>query len=383
MIKTGIFPFLTLTISTAFLIVFVYGASYGLQLVDQDIKKGISVAGISISELPKNVAKEKIDTEIEKWRETRMVSFHYQDKEVHTSAAELFFYDIDKTLRNSGNESAWPLHLFVNDDDIDNILQEIINTEVISQLDRQLLDEDIHLYGQSLRTEDLIVNVHDYLSEATEVIATAEITNLYKTNELIEAALFFDGLRFTAKQQFSFSEILRENQNDSINDQIYSIIATTLYQLVLETNLELNERHISEILPTYSEVGLEARVDRDKDLKIFNPNATSYIVNFQLEKDSLRGILSGIPFTDTYRIKLSNHETTEFEKNIETDLTIEGKKIIQQGQIGQEITVHRVRSSEDGQSKEQLISEDQYAPVPSVEVHGRESGDEFDGIKGY
>lgn len=383
MIKTGIFPFLTLTISTAFLIVFVFGASYGLKLVDQDIKKGVSVAGISISELPKNVAKEKIDTEIEKWRETRMVSFHYQDKEVHTSATELFFYDIDKTLRNSGNKSAWPLHLFVNDDDIDNILQEIINSEVISQLDRQLLDEDIHLYGQSLRTEDLIVNVHDYLSEDVEIIAAVEITNLYKTTDLIQAVLFFDGFGFTAKQQFSFSEVLRENQNDSINDEIYSIIATVVYKLVLQTNLEINERHISETLPSYSEVGLEARVDRDKDLKIYNPNATSYIVDFQLGEDLFVARILGIPFADTYRIKLSNHKTTEFKKNIETDMTINGKKMIQQGHQGQQITVHRVRSADDGQSKEQLISEDQYLPVPSIEVHGSENGEELDGVKGY
>lgn len=383
MIKTGLFPFLTMTISTVFLIVFVYGASYGLELLDQDIKKGVSVAGISISELPKNVAKEKIDTEIEKWRETRKVSFHYQDKEVDVPTKELFFFDVDETLRNNSNKSAWPLHFFVNDDEIDNILQELINPEVISQLDRQLLNEDIHFYGQSLRTEDLIVNIHNYLAEDEEIIAAVEINNFYKTNKLIQAVLFLDGFRFAAKQQFSLTEVLRENQNDSIDDQIYSIIATAVYQLALETNLEINERHISETLPSYSKVGLESRVDRDKDLKIYNPNATAYIVNFQLGQDTLVATLSGIRFSDTYRIRLSNYETTEFEKNIETDLTITGKKIIQQGHRGHQITVQRVRSADDGQSKQQLISEDNYPPVPSIEVHGRENGEEFDGVKGY
>lgn len=378
-----IFPFVTMTISTFFLIVIVYSASYAIELFNQDIKKGVSVAGISISELPKSVAKKKIEAEVAKWKETTIVSFYYQDIEVNVSTAELFFFDIEETLRNRSKSTRWPLRLFVNDDQVTNILHELIGEKQMVNLDLKSLREDIRTYGQTLRTGRLIINVHHYLYEELETVSAIELTNLFKTNKLIKAVLSFDGFELKPKEQFSLSEVLRKNQNDSINDRVYSIIATAIYQLALETNMEIIERHISATLPAYSELGLEAKVDRDKDLKIYNPNATSYILNFEFEEQVLNATLTGIPFEDIYSVQLSNYNTTDYETIVETDMKIVGTKMKLQGKQGQEITVHRVRHKQNGHSEEQWISEDYYAPISSLEIHGQQSEGQYNGMKGY
>ncbi|OIJ10286.1 hypothetical protein BKP35_14405 [Anaerobacillus arseniciselenatis] len=382
-LNKAIFPFMTLTISTLFLIVFVYGISYTFDSFKQDIKKGVTVSGISISELPKSIAMEKLETEVTKWKDTTIVSFYYKDREVNVSSAELFFFDIEETLNNKSNSTSWPLRVYVNDDYVSNVIHELTREKELVNLDWASLHEDLRTYGQTLQIGRLIINVHDYLEEEEKIISTVELANVFKTNRLIKAVLFFDDFQLKPKQQFSFAEVLRVNRNDSINDQVYSVIATAIYQLMLETNIEIKERHISSTLPPYSELGLEARVDREKDLKIYNPNATSYVLSFEIEEHALKATLTGIPFEDTYSIELSNRETIDYEKIVESDDKVVGTTIKQQGQYGQEITVHRVRQKASGHSEKEWISYDVYLPVASIEVHGRQSAEHDSGGKGY
>lgn len=380
-IKAIFFPFITTTISTVFLIAFIYSSTYMLGLLNGDMKEGVTVAGISVSELPKDVAKEKIEAEIARWKETTTVSFHYQDKEVTVSASELFFFDVEETLRKAQNTTIVDLEVFVNEELISDTLYKLFNDSKVEQLDRMKLIEDLRKYAQKIMSEDLIINLHDYLEEEIVTISNSEIKDLFFTNNLMKAVLLFENVELKAKEEFSLAEILRKNRVDSIDDQVYSIIATAIYNATLESNFEIRERHISDVLPSYSKLGLEASVDRDKDLKLYNPNATSYTLNVVMTENSIKASVSGVPLDAIYEIEFSNHETTDYETVIENNPNKKGTLVIQEGHQGQKITVHRIRNAGDNERTKEWISDDVYLPVTKIVVRGKQ--EENKGVKGY
>lgn len=384
-LKANLVPFLTMTFSTLFLVSFITGVSYSLDtFYFTDMKKGTVVSGISVSELPKEIAKEKIEAEIDNWKETTTVSFLYKNKEITISTSEFYFFDVDETLRDAKNNQTTSLQVFLNEDTVERTLLEFLSEEKFAQLDYELLLEDLKKYGRSLRNENLMVNVHHYLNEDEQVVAEVEIEDLLVNNHLIKAVHIFDGFIIAAKQEMSVVDHLRKNRIDTINDQVYSIVATAIYELSLQTNFKINERHISKVLPVYSQLGLEAKIDRASDLKIYNPNTTAYRLDFELSETSLRATISGIPFDHTYRIELSDPEITAYERTVKQDLSINGIQVEQKGHPGQEVSVYREHLAENGSLEErEWISNDVYDVVHSIEVHGRNVDENGASVKGY
>lgn len=161
--------------------------------------------------------------------------------------------------------------------------------------------------------EELIIE--DYFASyvsGKDIVNTIEISVLDNKEELEAVIPSMKEITILPKTTFSLLGLLEDVNQKTIKDDSLSMLATGIYQLVLETNFELRERTISEELPDYVELGYEAKASfREKlDLRFTNPNEDAYLIALKLEDNQLILQLKGQEFPYAYKI------VTEKRKNI-------------------------------------------------------------------
>jgi hypothetical protein len=157
-----------------------------------------------------------------------------------------------------------------------------------------------------------------------------------------------------------------------------SLIASAVYQAILPTNFMVVERHTGRSLPDGIPLGYEAKVDKKvRDLRFYNPNINSYTLRFQEVGNGFRVTLVGLPFAYKYVIKVG--ETEYFNpKTIAqySPLLKPGERQIKQvGRQGMLVKVKKETYDENNQFiQSEVVSEDFYPPVYTIEVRGLELG---------
>lgn len=129
-------------------------------------------------------------------------------------------------------------------------------------------------------------NIQAVLTEANEqndVMAEAS-WNIPKDyiflDELVEE---LNGKKITPGNSFSFLQQVA-NEVSYFREDDGNFIVSMLYSLLLQTNVEIIERHSQRVIPAYSKAGIEAKVSQtdDKDFVVSNPG--TYIYTIHAEK---------------------------------------------------------------------------------------------------
>lgn len=380
MLKAGIHSFLMVLLCTVFLISFSVGGSYAYETLNPTeklIEKGTLVSSISIGELTNEAALQLIEEETDKWREANTVSFHYMDKDSTISASELFYFDFETSLQLALKEKAAPLFVMINQDRLDETLLQLSDQSLGKMIDHDLLKEHLMEYAQSIKNEVFQVNIHDYLLEEyledQAIISESYIYNLSSINNgLNEIIKGLNGYQINPKSETSFNSILEELNLSEVNNHASGIVATAIYQGLLETNFEIRERHISNSLPDYSELGFEADVLRDeRDLRFYNPNSTPYTFFLKFVENDLSVSIKGFPLRYNYRVKLKEEQTFEPRRVLQYSANVAfGEKLVkQEGKDGYAVKVYRQAYDRFNQTViEEFISEDFYRPTHIIEV---------------
>lgn len=314
-------------------------------------------------------AESALKKEISDWRsaDNLKIELSYQDQayaiEVDPS---IFQFDVDKTIQNAVEKEKMQYEKGVNvieveftegnENYIENLLSAHYDQLKFSDFNNELIKSEVLKYVSFLYKEiyiDLGMAVDEKIAQETP-IGEPVVLN-YNQAEFLKNRIDFiinKPFEIKGKSQFSLNDFLIEiysNEENQITetkkenvDEIYAlyfsedelnIIATGIYQTILDTNFNNISKHISTKLPTFvSQAGLEANVkigfdfitedrlnDQNQtdtfitdieftnlnDLTFYNPNHYSYYIDIKNDvndqnEDVLIFQLYGTPFVNTY-----------------------------------------------------------------------------------
>ncbi|QGS69023.1 hypothetical protein CV093_13275 [Oceanobacillus sp. 143] len=222
--------------------------------------------------------------------------------------------------------------------------------------------------------EESNINIKYIDGAIIEQEAIAEIT--YSIPEASNAAINYlveelNGLTIEAESAFSFLDTVSLPNGMDNSEVEMSFVASGLYALTLQTNVEITERHQQKKVTSYAEAGLDVEVNREtkKNLLLYNPNAYAYTVHASIDEQQMKMSIHSFPEDITYTYEFENKVDVEPRTlyRYNPDLDLGEEEVVQQGEPGVQIEVYRNELAEDGSINEhELISRDFYFPTPEI-----------------
>lgn len=334
-----------------------------------------TIANVSLQGLTYEEVKEKLEKEVEKWNENEVLIAD-SEHEKRMIPKSIFKFDIDASVNDLEQQTKRNILLFflkskevhlpltVSIDYEDDLFKE--------WPDHIDLDKTLHkalTIASTLDDHTIAIQYKEGVPFKQETIAEVEqdIPDLSQATlervvkELNDQTIFYDNY-------FSFLEniIVPENLIDS-SDEI-NFVSTALYGLVLQTNIEVIERHSQGKIPSYSKAGIDVSVslEEHQDFSIYNPNDYSYTIKAEIKNQQLiMSLLSFQPVT-TYKYEL-DHELEIEQRTIyrySKDLIGDEQEIITEGKKGLQVDVYR--TSANGSTDREFMSHEFYPPSPQI-----------------
>lgn len=341
------------------------------------LPKGTAVAGISVEGLSDDEAKNKVIQAVQNWQANGAVTLR-SSNETFLISRTSFQFDINKTLKELKEKTKrrWyrfflkpknvrvSLHVTLNEKD------GIVWPDYVDK--KATIEEAIQIARELGDREGKIVYKDNQTPNPTKI---ADIhfpipSNLSDT-VLKNLIMKMNNLQIEPQTDFSLIEHVLEPLNMTKSSEETSFIASALYALTLQTNIEIIERHSQGKIPSYTQAGVEAEVNRaeKKDLKLHNPNLYSYIV--KAEKRDGRLVMSlHIPeqaASYKYRVENVKEIKPQVVYRYSSKLSPGEKQTIQSGSKGLKVEVYREEVSDSGSVENvELISRDYYPPRPTI-----------------
>ncbi|MDF2606476.1 MAG: hypothetical protein K0S34_666 [Bacillales bacterium] len=372
----SIILFLVLFFSTFFIYGFSHIGSIAYDFYNegnQGFQEDTTVANINLSGKDLTNAHIIISEKIESWKQQSTVKISFKEKE-YTLDNEKIYFDIDQTLK-----------MLSEGEDISLIANISFEEAIINLTGQEKLEKllDINKFKTDITKSvgNLVIGeYYFYLEDYLLPTANQELQlNQYSIRLSMEdeKSTTFKKSTFTIPKnaQFSLNEEIEKKGIVFSNVNIPNIIATSIYKVILPTNFVIVERNISNSIPDYAELGYEAEVNKDSglDLKFYNPNAAEYKLDVQIISGELYVTLKGPSLLFTYKITSEGQQIFEPKKVIQYDPLIKNtSKIIErEGKNGGLIKIYREIYNNEGQRlSRELISEDFYPPIHTIEVRG-------------
>ncbi|MGG3940421.1 VanW family protein [Peribacillus psychrosaccharolyticus] len=372
--------FLALILSTGYILGFShFGASAFNKLVnDQDIMEpGTTLGGLNISGKTKPEIKKLLEEEIVAWKQGTAINLTYKEIENQATDVDIQF-QVEETLANvkSGQKNLVTVVI-----DQDTLVEAVYDTSISlssEAVNTEQLANDISASATMLTAGSYRFHLENYLDGVTaedEVIAKAVIKTGKYTSEIKEIISLIQPVEIQGRTQFSLLNKLKDLQEDkTYSTGALSRIATGIYETILPTNFAIIERSVSTKLPSYANLGMEAKVNAKKntDLVFSNINEDSYFLEFTQSGKNLNVVLKGKSFLNHYNVKKSAEKRYQPKTIIQFDsqLTSGQMNVTEPGKEGISIKITREISDEKGNLIEtEEISEDFYAPIHRIEIH--------------
>lgn len=372
--------FLALILSTGYILSFShFGASAFNKLVnDQDIMEpGTTLGSLNISGKTKPEIKKLLEEEIVAWKQGTAINLTYKEIENPAKDVDIQF-QVEETLANvkSGQKNLVTVVI-----DQDTLVEAVYDTSISlssEAVNTEQLANDISASATMLTAGSYRFHLENYLDGVTaedEIIAKAVIKTGKYTSEIKEIISLIQPVEIQGRTQFSLLNKLKDLQEDkTYSTGALSRIATGIYETILPTNFAIIERSVSTKLPSYANLGMEAKVNAKKntDLVFSNINEDSYFLEFTQSGKNLNVVLKGKSFLNHYNVKKSAEKRYQPKTIIQFDsqLTSGQMNVTEPGKEGISIKITREISDEKGNLIEtEEISEDFYAPIHRIEIH--------------
>lgn len=342
--------------------------------------KGSKIANIDIERVPRDEIQQKLESEIIKWqrKDSILLKGKYEELGIPRTA---FTFQIDDTLKDWEEKTnpKWysflfkkknveqPLNVKFNDEELadlpEYIDKEKLTTELINRA--ELLSEDSvdvqYLSDQEPSLEEITSTKLDF-PESIDSTESKYARELHKI--LIEPGEEFSLLDHMIDKEIPLSNLfLYEDELD--------FYATAFYQLVLETDLELVEHHSQGSIPSYSEIGIEARVhpNSKKDLRVYNAGKRTYEIQARIVDPELHLSLNAIPIDNEFEYAIKNEISVNPRTIYRYSQTMAPgqETVIQNGQPGTRLQVVRKQMNRSGELlDEEEIQNISYPAQPKV-----------------
>ncbi|GKV68793.1 hypothetical protein NCCP2716_12910 [Sporosarcina sp. NCCP-2716] len=297
----------------------------------------------------------------------------YQDTEIPLPA-DLVEYNPSATVDQAETEAENPLLATVSEDGLRALLKQELPMLTLSDGEITALAQGI---SDKLASGIMPQSVHlaDYLesSQPTSAIASAELAVDGFSVPMMDIVEALDGHVLEPKQPFSLLAFTEETEPGLVADDELTLVASALYEAALKTNFWVEDRSIRTELLDGVKPGFEAAVNRQLglDLKVTNPNDTSYMIRSKWSDGALHVSIVGLPLRFAYEPYVAETNTFKPKTTIQynRDFAVGRVDELEKGKDGLEVIVQR-KVVEDGEVLNiEAVSEDFYAPVARVEEH--------------
>ncbi|GKV54429.1 hypothetical protein NCCP2222_03760 [Sporosarcina sp. NCCP-2222] len=327
------------------------------------------ISGLTVGE-----AKAKLATDVTALHDQMELSIVYLD-ETAQLPKEIVAFNVEKSVAEAQPGEENPLYSIVSEDGLETVLVQQFGSISFSKESIEMISQGIAEEMQSAIFPH-VVYITDYMTKADRkqtMVASASHSMDHLSPILIEAIRSLDGAEIKGHQVFDLTEELGETEVAPLSDSELTILASTLYQAVLQTNFAIEERAISSSLPPAVEVGFEAAVNRRLGIgfSFLNPNKADFVLHTEVKANELLISIEGLPLVYQYEPYIERVDTfkpriiKQFSAFIPTGQVVE-KEI---GKDGLEAIVQRALKQEGVLVEMEPVSKDFYAPVPRVELH--------------
>lgn len=343
-----------------------------------NISEGSRVAGIDVEGQTIDEAKEMLNSRIKAWKEGPPIiaSNEYETIEI---PREIVQFDLDATFHQF--EEKMKRHWSNFFQKPKNVKQELVvesiddpeaTIHLLEHVDAEqtltyVLQQAKHLTDQPVT----LVYQKDWEVEQEEVSSIVLGINDLSIPTIEYVLEELDGKLIETNTLFSFLDYVVLPAAVENAERELSFIASGLYALILETNIEVLERHGHSTIPAYTKAGLEAYINSEEayDLKLYHEEHFSYEIQAELIDEEAVFTLLAPPSDEEVYYSIENVKEIEsrtiYRYNPDLEPGIE--QTIQSGKNGLQLEVFRVsEGNEDVESTTERISRDFYAPTHEI-----------------
>ena len=386
--QQGMKLFIVLLLSTLFIYSFSHFGALAYEAVtsDEDVfLPGTTIGSVDVSGQAKIDAVTSIADQIQRWQNETKIDVQYKEKLAPVNLA-IFQFDIQGSIDNAQNGQQNPVLATIDPNDLDGFLMQLSANLALDDTALTLVKNELLAFAQNLIVgqQQLSINQIIQTDAANETISENTLSLDGASVAMMDWVEGLSPITVPAKSQVSFVKLLEENQLTAMPNGISSVIASAIYRTILSTNFDIVERHIGQNLPAAIDLGYEAKINTDNHLDFVfgNPNDTEYKIELQWSYPELTIQLKGNPFLYKYEIVESDKQEFKPKTIIQysPQLLPAQKTVKEAGKPGYLIKITRKVYGEKGELlREEIISEDFYAPIEKVEVHGLTAGTTSDG----
>lgn len=364
---------LILAVFSIFLFSFLYFGSdifSARTAANQAFPENTTIGNIDVSNKSPDESKTYIQSKVNSWLAEANIRLVYKGQNYHVDT-NTFVFLVEDSVSSAANGAQNELIVQWKEEAV---INQALPSSVMTKLDTIKLKTDMQTLAQKL-TPDIDIKLENYLpAEEPVIISTASVKiSSDAESEVKELIKELSPFELLPDSIFSMAGYANEIGKTEVSASVFSQISSVLYKALLPSNISIAERHISSQLPKNIELGYEAKVDfsRNLDLKFYNPDDSSYKIEFTVKGQELEVVVTGAPPIYEYKITASDQQ--EFKPRIikqYSPLLKQGQKSIEEeGESGLLIKVTREIYSKNGELlKNEWISEDFYPPVHRVEV---------------
>ncbi|KMY54913.1 hypothetical protein AC623_14020 [Bacillus sp. FJAT-27231] len=377
--KRGFFRILLiLTIMVAYLITF---PSYGAEAYEKifhlsaGFDEGTKIGPTDVSKQTKVEALNQLHTQTEEWQKDKKITLQYVEKKAALDPNVIEFQPKTSVKEAvSGQEN--PLLCVVDKSAIEEAFREQFPKVSKKSLDYDAIASDLQDIASSLQKGETVIDLSLYLNkeEKQEVVAEALLGKEVLTPELQDFIKQTPEVKLKSNIAFSFLDWMEEADDMSLDEDDKNVLSSLLYRLVLQTNFLIFEKNQGTELPSYIELGYEAKVNKVKELDFIfmNESPADYTLDLKVVNNKLYGAIKGLPFAYDYKGILKNKKVLKPKTilHFSPNLPYGQWQLKQPGKNGELIQMYRVVYNEQSERmKEEKVSEDFYPPVHRIEVY--------------
>ncbi|WP_026671481.1 VanW family protein [Alkalihalobacterium bogoriense] len=343
------------------------------------IPEGSTIGGIQVGGLSEEEALEKLEAEIKEWSEGEALIIETSTGGFYEFQRENFHFQPKTSIKmlNEQTKTSWfhfskqvePVHipLEVQMKNVDEATIHWSSTIKKEETIQQILSQAIQLEENAVQAV-----YHEGMAEEQVTIATFSIEDIAQGTLSSAANVIanLDGYVIEGQSTFSFLKASDANADTIISSEAISIVASGVYALAIQSNLEINERHQMEEIPDFIQPGLEAEVKkREKDLVIHNSEEVSFTIHIEREDDKLHFSLLGYSPTFYYSFDMENE--TEIEPRTiyryDSGLRPNEERLEKNGKDGLRVDVYRVMKNQSGGQVDKVrLAQNFYRPTPKI-----------------
>ncbi|WP_409270814.1 VanW family protein [Neobacillus sp. SCS-31] len=341
---------------------------------------GTAVGTINLEGKTPKEALSLLQDAIADWKANNSFKLHFKEKSIELEI-DRFTFDPEGTVSSivDGRQNA--VQVSLDERALIEWIEKISPSLIGEEIDLKNLGNSLTEPAKKLETGEVSFRLDRFLANIQsdqEVIASGTIDVKEPSYELELAVNELSGMKIEGNSEFSIIRALDSNGLSSLSPMALSMLATSVYIAVLETNFDILERNISKELPEYAKLGSEASVDQTsgKDFIFKNPNVDKFELSFSYIGNKLTAEIKGSKFLYEYKAVADGEEQFQPKviKQYSPYLKDGQVKITKEGKPGSIIKMYREIYSQGNLLDTQFMGEDYYPPIHRVEVHALQDG---------